>query len=74
MRRRKGLIYTIIAALVILAIGVILLKIHSDKKYNNPGFQSYKSNLIACESFFGGNHQTDAQIYVEWKENAPIGC
>ena len=74
VRQRKRLTFTIVTCLLILAIGAILLSLHSNRDYSNPSFLGYKNNVISCASFYGGNHETDAQIYDQWKKHEPIGC
>lgn len=44
-------------------------------KYTSAQFKSYKRARLHCDQFFGGTHETDAELYDDMKINhGTVGC
>lgn len=51
---------------------IYIYKVNSG--YNNPSFKAYLKEHHYCAGYYGGETETDEQIYKQWKENELIGC
>lgn len=73
--RKQRIIFCFIAALLIVGVGYSFYYAKQHKAgYNNPDFKAYLEMHHYCSGFFGGETETDEQIYKQWQEKQLIGC
>jgi hypothetical protein len=65
---------TVVLLVVIFIGSAVSFYFYEHPGYSNPDFKSYKNEVIYCSQFFGGNHQSDREIYKNWKNRELIGC
>jgi hypothetical protein len=64
----------IILLVVVLAGSWMIYFLYENPGRNDTDFQNYKKQVLYCSQFFGGQHESNRQIYENWKNHQLIGC